>query len=131
MGFEMRQEKDTAIEIIGYLDESLEQLDPDVAVKLADARNRAVSAFSARTAGSHDAGQSVVRLFNDYIYNHRALVSTAMVCSTAFIAFMVTQQFSGQELLEQSDAFLLGSELPPEAFLDKGFYAWLEHTSQH
>src|SRR5690606_35296964 len=100
------------------------------AVKLADARNRAVSAFSARTAGSPDAGNNVIRLFNDYIYNHRALVSTAMVCSTAFIAFIATQQFSGQELMEQGDASLLGSELPLEAYLDKGFYAWLEHTSQ-
>lgn len=126
----MRQEKDTAKEIIGYLDTSLEQFDPDIAVKLADARHRAVSAFAARTGDGHEGGSSVIRLFNDYIYNHRALVSTAMVCSTAFIAFIATQQFSGQELMEQGDAFLLGSELPLEAYLDKGFYAWLEHTSQ-
>ena len=84
MGFDMRQEQDTAKEIIGYLDASLEQLDPDVAVKLADARHRAVSAFSARTASSHDAGNNVIRLFNDYIYNHRALVSRPCMLNSVY-----------------------------------------------
>jgi hypothetical protein len=28
------------------------------------------------------------------------------------------------------DALLLASELPPEAYVDKGFDAWLEHSSQ-
>jgi len=32
---------------------------------------------------------------------------------------------AGVNSLERSDAFLLASELPPEAFADKGFNTWL------
>jgi len=28
--------------------------------------------------------------------------------------------------MENSDAFLLASDLPPEAYADKGFTAWLD-----
>jgi hypothetical protein len=128
---EMKQEKDTAKEIVSYLDESATKLDTQIVAKLAAARNRAVAAFSARTKTADNAGHSILHLLNDYIHNHRALASTAMVCSVALVAFMVTEQISRQEMVEQGDAFLLGSELPPEAFLDRGFNTWLERTSQH
>lgn len=128
---EMKQEKDTAKEIVSYLDESVTSLDAQVVAQLAIARNRAVGALSARARTADNAGHNILHLLNDYIHNHRALASTAMVCSVAFVAFMVTEQISRQEMVEQGDAFLLGSELPPEAFLDRGFNTWLERTSQH
>ncbi len=127
----MKQEKDTAKEIVSYLDESVTQLDAQIVAKLATARKRAVAVFSARAKSADHAGHHILHLLNDYIHNHRALASTAMVCSVALVAFMVTEQISRQEMVEQGDAFLLGSELPPEAFLDRGFNTWLEHTSQH
>lgn len=127
----MKQEKDTAKEIIRLLDESVATLDTQIVNNLANARNQAVSALAKRTqmAVSADGG-GVIHLFSEYIHHHRALMSAAVVCSAVLVAFLVTQQFTGQEIMEQGDAFLLGSELPPEAYLDKGFDTWLEQTSQ-
>jgi hypothetical protein len=130
----MKQEKDSAKEIIRLLDESVATLDTQIVSKLADARNLAVSALAERkraaSAVSVDSS-GLIRLFSNYIHHHRVLMSTALVCSALFIAFLVTQQFNGQDMMEQGDAFLLASDLPPEAYLDKGFDTWLEQTSQH
>jgi hypothetical protein len=129
----MKQEKDSAKEIIRLLDESVATLDTQIVSKLADARNLAVSALAERkrAASAVDVDSSgLIRLFSNYIHHHRVLMSTALICSAVFIAFLVTQQFNGQEMMEQGDAFLLASDLPPEAYLDKGFDTWLEQTSQ-
>lgn len=129
----MKQDNDIAKEIISFLDESAARLDTHIVAKLDDARNQAVSVLAAHAqpvsaVGSNHHG--ITHLFGDYIHHHRALMSAVLVCSAVFIAFLVTQRFSGQDVNEQGDAFLLASELPPEAYLDKGFDAWLEHTSQ-
>jgi hypothetical protein len=41
------------------------------------------------------------------------------------LAFFVVQQVEFEDNSKSSDAFLLASELPPEAFADKGFDIWL------
>jgi len=109
------------------LDDSANALQPQLLHKLEAARMRAVAAHSAAVAGNVGLGA----LLGEYLHHRRLLMSAALLCSAIVIAFVVTQQFSGQDSLEQGDAFLLGSELPPEAFLDKGFNTWLEETSQH
>jgi hypothetical protein len=53
-------------------------------------------------------------------------MSAAMLAGVMMLTFFVTQQFGFNNNLENSDAFLLASELPPEAFADKGFDTWLE-----
>ena len=128
----MKPENDSIEKIIRLLDEGTAALKPHITSKLAEARQQAVSALRTRTAAGLDANSNgTVRLFGDYIYNHRALMSAALLCSAVFAAFLLMQQFSGhQEVTEQGDAFLLASELPPDAYVDKGFNAWLEQTSQ-
>ena len=128
----MTDEKDTVKEIISWLDESAAKLDAHIVGKLARARHQAASILIQRqSAQSIEGAGGVLRLFNDYIRNHRAMMSTALVCSAVFVAFLLTQQLSRQNSLEQSDGFLLASDLPPEAYLDKGFDVWLERSSQH
>lgn len=129
----MKLEKDSAKEIIRLLDESVVTLDAEIVSKLANARNLAVSALAERKRTASDISvdsSGLMRLFGNYIHHHRVLMSTALVCGALFIAFLVTQQFNGQDMMEQGDAFLLASDLPPEAYLDKGFDTWLEQTSQ-
>ena len=127
----MKSEKETAREIIQLLDERVASLDTKITSQLANARNEAVAVLVAhsRTASGGE-GAGVVRLFADYIHHHRLLASTVLVCGVVFIAFLTTQQLTDLDVMDQGDAFLLGSELPPEAYLDKGFDAWLEQTSQ-
>jgi len=128
----MNQEQETAREIIRLLDEKAAVLDDKIVSRLASARQQAVSAHAQRARVSADAQSGgLLRLFGDYIHHHRALMSTAALCGAVLIAFVVTQQMSGQDVSEQGDAFLLSSELPPEAYADKGFDTWLAQNSQH
>lgn len=127
----MKSEKETAKGIIQLLDESAASLDTKITSQLANSRNKAVAALVARSrTASASEGAGVVRLFADYIHHHRLLTSAVLLGGAVFIVFLTTQQLTGKNVVDQGDAFLLGSELPPEAYLDKGFDAWLEQTSQ-
>ena len=125
----MKNEEITAKQIIDFLDEDAARLDASTVGRLAAARNRAVTRHTERMrTASRQSGfaQSTSRL----LHHHRAAMSAALVCSAVFVAFLLTQQLSEQDMLGQGDAFLLASELPPEAYLDKGFDVWLERTSE-
>jgi hypothetical protein len=125
----MKHEQETARQIVELLNESTQRLDPKVAVRLEDARHAAVARVNAQ--GAAVAGPAgLAQMFMDYVSQHRIIMPTAMMCGAVLLAFVVTQQFVGQEGYEQGDAFLLASDLPPEAYLDKGFDEWLERTSQ-
>ena len=62
--------------------------------------------------------------FGDYFEHHR-LMFTAIIVGAMLLTFFVAQKFNADNNLNNSDAFLLASELPPEAFADKGFDTWL------
>ena len=122
----MMNEKDTAKTIIGMLDESASSLDRNITDRLAAARQQAVG----RLAQSAKGHTGLSDRFMDYFHHHRAVSSAALACSAVLVAFVVTQQLNNTEAEGHGDAFLLASELPPEAFLDKEFHTWLEQTSQ-
>jgi hypothetical protein len=130
----MKTEHDTAKEIISFLDEGTTQLDREVLDRLYAARMQAVGQLAERkqtaTAAEGNGVGHVLRMFGDYMHQHRAVMPAVMICSAALVAFVATQQLMSQPSLEQGDAFLLGAELPPEAFLDKGFDTWVARTSQ-
>jgi len=103
----MKHEQETARQIVELLNESTQRLDPKVAVRLEDARHAAVARVNAQ--GAAVAGPAgLAQMFMDYVSQHRIIMPTAMMC----------------------DAVLLAFDLPPEAYLDKGFDEWLERTSQ-
>lgn len=54
---------------------------------------------------------------------HPRLISAGVLCAALIVGLTLTQHMNRQ--IENSDAFLLGSELPPEAFVDRGFEPWL------
>lgn len=122
----MQAEKDTAKEIIQLLDESAAALDGSIVRQLASARQQALLAHAQHASANSTQGHSVLRLFGSYMHSPRALMSTALLASAVFVAFLLTQNFTSDGNTGQSDAFLLASELPPQAYLDKGFDTWLE-----
>jgi hypothetical protein len=128
----MKDEKDIAKAIVGLLDESTSRLDKNIADGLSAARARAVTAHAKRLQGAAGGNDEAgfIRSFLHYLYKHIGTSSAVLACSAVLIAFMVTQQFNNKEVEGQGDAFLLASELPPEAFADKEFHAWLEQSSQ-
>lgn len=128
----MRDEKDIAKAIVGLLDEHASQLDKRITDGLAAGRARAAAAHAAGMHGAagRKSAADLVHGFWHYVHNHIGASSAVLACSAVLIAFMVTQQLNNKEAEGQGDAFLLASELPPEAFADQEFHAWLEQSSQ-
>lgn len=122
------QEKDTAKEIAKVLDEATTTLDQNVLDRLVESRQQAVSVLASRASSTESSG-GALRLFADYVHYHRGLTTTAGLCAAVLIAFLATQHMTGPGASEQGDAFLLSSELPPEAYADKGFDTWLAQNS--
>jgi hypothetical protein len=51
------------------------------------------------------------------------LLGTALLCLMLVLGFAIVHNKNQQ--VENSDALLLSAELPPEAFVDRGFEPWL------
>jgi hypothetical protein len=126
----MTREQDTAKKIVEVLNDGTASLDQKTADKLAAARQKAIAA--AQPAYAHHAQTSLAGLghsIQEYFHEHHGWMPMALVASVALLVF-VTLQHNYSEPVE-ADALLLASDLPPEAYVDKGFDAWLENTSRH
>lgn len=120
----------TVAHIIPLLDASADSLDDSITAKLADARLQATALHAKNIQlQATGAGSGVLQMVGAYVQHHRALMSSAALGCAVLMAFLVTQQFVG-DASEQGDAFLLSSELPPEAYADKGFDIWLAQNSR-
>lgn len=115
--------------ISSVLNERSQHLTAAQLQRLAQAREQAVSKLSLQQAQSIQSSGNVLQWLGhhmgDYIGHHRAM-STAMIAGVMMLTFFAAQQFDFNNNLENSDAFLLASELPPEAFADKGFDTWVD-----
>jgi hypothetical protein len=115
--------------ISSVLNERSQHLTAAQLQRLAQAREQAVSKLSLQQAQSIQSSGNVLQWLGhhmgDYIGHHRAM-STAMIAGVMMLTFLAAQQFDFNNNLENSDAFLLASELPPEAFADKGFDTWVD-----
>lgn len=99
--------------------------------KLETARNQAVSQLVAQQSGGvHQSGNVLQWFGHGAFFDQHKLMTIVMLMAVALLAFFATQQFNKEHspvvsFEENSDAFLLASELPPEAFADKGFDTWV------
>jgi len=91
--------------------------------RLADSRQSAVNRLLALQSQTQLASPNGVFSFvSDYFVHHRA-ISAAF--AMMLVTFFALQQFGLNNNIENSDAYLLASDLPPEAFADKGFNTWI------
>lgn len=109
------------------LNHGLESLDEKVVGRLHQARQSALDNQRAAVRGFRLAGigQSVEFTILPGARTLLAVVAL-MVGATGthyWNAFQQAQEF------EEIDSALLADELPPSAYLDRGFHAWLEHAS--
>lgn len=116
-------EKQQAKEIVNFLDKDLATIDPLTASKLKYAREKALSQMPANVAVNH---RDILHLLGTHAYQQkiRWMVIGLLLILGGFL--MIYQ--NGQNT-HQSDAYLLGSELPPEAYLNEGFDTWLSENS--
>lgn len=117
----------------GLLKDHANHLNATTLQKLATARSAAVNRLAAKPAGGVNHSGGVLAWFGHefgaYVEQHKMLSATLVISALLLTFFAASQLYdknnTGVNSLEHSDAFLLASELPPEAFADKGFDTWL------
>ena len=118
-----------ARQIGSLLNDHAQHLDSTTLQRLAKSRHLAIEHLSSQQAQTVQQGSNLFIWLGSglgqYFGHHRAM-SAAMMAGVMLLTFFASQQFGFNNNLENSDAFLLASELPPEAFADKGFDTWLE-----
>lgn len=123
--YNLNTEQEIAKTIVSLLDSDAQNLSADNVAKLDGARQSALDThIRLRTAPAHSIS-GISHSFFDYFEQHPGLVSSGLAFGVILVAFLVVQPFSKYSNNEHSDAFLLGSELPPEAYADKGFDTWV------
>lgn len=113
------------------LNDHAQRLTQDQLQRLQFAREEAVNHLAQKQAQlQHSTGASrhgsVLRWFGSHFGQQYRVASAALVILVMLLTFFAVQQFEQGNHLENSDALLLASDLPPEAYADKGFDAWLE-----
>lgn len=128
----MNQERDTAKTIVDYLQIGVDQLDDATAAKLAAARQRAVAAMpeSVQAAHAEVAHAGLGHVIHQAFHGRNAWMTMLATMAVLLMVLALVQRNTTMNGPVEADALLLASELPPEAYLDKGFDAWLESTSE-
>ena len=110
-----------AKQIAGLLDAHASRLSMRTLKQLENGRERAVKVHAQKITGvklNHDGTLSAgFNGISSWAEHHR-IASTGLVLGAIIVGFVMMQSMSQKE---SSDAFLLGSDLPPEAFVDRGF----------
>lgn len=104
-------------QIAGLLDDNAKRLSMRTLKQLENGRDRAFKAHAAQVSGTMLNKDGSLTSLSAWAEHHR-LVSTGFVLAAIVVGFVLMQVLSSNE---SSDAFLLSADLPPEAFVDRGF----------
>lgn len=111
------------------LNDDAQQLSALTTQRLLIARRLAVSQLARQQAQTFNQSGNVLHWLghhvSEYWEQHRTM-SAALIFLLMLMTFFAAQQYAAERSLQASDAFLLASDLPPEAYADKGFDTWLE-----
>jgi Protein of unknown function (DUF3619) len=117
-GLIIEQETDIqAKQIAGLLDAHASRLSMRTLKQLENGRERAVKAHVQQISGVSVNRDGTLSSLSAWAEHHR-VAAAGMVLVAIVAGFVMTQSFKHQEA---SDAFLLSADLPPEAFVDRGF----------
>ncbi len=111
-----------AKQITDLLDAHAQRLNMRTLKQLEDGRARAVSMHHSRQGGTVNADGTVSQ-WTLWLDHHRLLFASVLLAAIIG-SFVILQNLQSTET---SDAFLLGADLPPEAFVDRGFEPSLNH----
>jgi hypothetical protein len=104
-------------QIAGLLDAHAKRLSMRTLKQLEIGRARAVKAHARHVSGLSANNDGTLSVIFAWAQHHR-IASTGLILG-AIITGVVLMQAFGQQ--QASDAYLLGADLPPEAFVDRGF----------
>lgn len=104
-------------QIASLLDANAKRLSMRTLKQLEDGRAIAVKAHAQQISGVNLNKDGTLSAVFSWAEHHR-IASTGLILGAIISGFVLMQAFSQQEA---SDAFLLSADLPPEAFVDRGF----------
>jgi hypothetical protein len=106
-----------AKQITSLLDAHAKRLSMRTLKQLENGRERAVKVHAQQISGVKLNSDGSLSSISGWIEHHR-LASTGLVLGAIIAGFIAMQSLNRSE---SSDAFLLSADLPPEAFVDRGF----------
>lgn len=106
-----------AKQIAGLLDAHANRLSMRTLKQLENGRARAVKAHAQQVSGTSVNSDGTLSGLSAWADHHR-IASMGMLLAAMIAGYVLMQSLSQKE---SSDAFLLGADLPPEAFVDRGF----------
>lgn len=127
----MNSEKQFARQICHVLDQGTCKLDSSIAERLRAARERALQhqAVTIGAIGVVGAGGTALQLGGDDArHPFRTLFAILALLFGVSLAYY-WNGFDQTNENEEIDSALLADDLPPNAYLDRGFQAWLEKRS--
>lgn len=131
----MTNEKELAGKIRGYLDQSTGQLRQGTAYRLQQARAKALSHVAQTQtvgqlslAGAHGGGGTSHSTSGSSrrFWSNRALWAGIILILASGVAFQQWRSAQTYKDIEETDAAILSSDLPIDAYLDRGFQNWLK-----
>lgn len=123
----MNQDTEFGYKTRQLLNEGLDRLDGKVTVRLHEARQTALAKQRQPVAVLRLAGIGQGIDFNIGLHARTLLAIMALTVGAAGTYYW--NAFAQAQEYEEIDSALLADELPPSAYLDKGFHAWLERGS--
>jgi Protein of unknown function (DUF3619) len=113
-----------AKQIAGLLDNHANRLSMRTFKQLETARENAVKAHAQqKISGTSVNADGTISQLSAWVGHHR-MMSMGLLAGAILVGFMMMQsmnQRNSDRNMERGDAFLLSAELPPEAFVDRGF----------
>ena len=106
-----------AKQIAGLLDAHANRLSMRILKQLENGRARAIQAHVQQVSGVSVNHDGTLSNMSSWVEHHR-LATASIVLAAILAGFVGMQSLKHQE---SSDAFLLSADLPPEAFVDRGF----------
>lgn len=109
------------------LNQGLDALDEDVAGRLHQARQVALNNQRVPIRGLRMAG--VGPTVEHALFSNARMLLAVSALSIGAAGTYYWNAFEQAREYEEIDSALLADELPPSAYLDRGFHAWLERAS--
>ena len=109
------------------LNQGIEDLDSNVANRIHEARQVALRSQRLPVVGLRLAG--IGSVFESPFFAQARNLVAVMALTIGATGTYYWNAFEQAQEYEEIDSALLVDELPPSAYLDRGFHAWLEHAS--
>jgi hypothetical protein len=110
------------------LDQGAGELDRKILVGLQSSRQKALEKQRVAVAGLNFAGFGHFATSRLPAYGRTAVAAFALLAGVVFTYYWNSFEQAAENA--EVDSALLSDELPPAAYLDKGFQAWLDRSSQ-